>query len=452
MLKLDIIFSGLGITKRGDKYISRSLNSFGDLLNNISGLPILLDHPQDIETFDKSLLKTDTNFSIIGNVEEVISITEDSIRVRANIIDPYFEEFYNSLTEEQKNNIDTSPAVESELILNNNVDGYDIYEEKIISLNHIAILLKEFGMLEGYWSKYISDYMVKDIIENDNEKIQQYINNNINGDVSMIGTIENTAHVDNNEELQEAVKEVVEDIVAAEVQPEPEEQVEVFEEKVKEDEIDSEEIKEEEKVEEKIDSEELIEEKKEEEVICDSDEDIKEEVKEDIVSEETKAEANELSEEQVAHIVEEVKEINEIIEQPVEEVKEEVVEEKIDEEEIKEEEVKEEDIIDEEYETVSDQEKEIIVKMVSNLIDSVEGFRKPMFKDRVKASVYLKKALNLNKEFIDSKYHSVIDSIDETSIEFGKDILKSIDRKKNEKIIGKEYVQVAGNTFVKRIF
>lgn len=436
MLKLDIIFSGLGITKRGDKYISRSLNSFGDLLNNISGLPILLDHPQDIETFDKSLLKTDTNFSIIGNVEEVISITEDSIRVRANIIDPYFEEFYNSLTEEQKNNINTSPAVESELILNNNVDGYDIYEEKIISLNHIAILLKEFGMLEGYWSKYISDYMVKDIIENDNEKIQQYINKNINGDVSMIGTIENTAHVDNNEELQEAVKEVVEDIVSAEVQPEPEEQVEVFEEKVKEDEIDSEEIKEEEKVDDKIDSEELIEEKKEE-VICDSDEDIKEEVKEDIVSEETKAEANELSEEQVAHIVEEVKEINEIIEQPVEEVKEEL---------------KEEDIIDEEYETVSDQEKEIIVKMVSNLIDSVEGFRKPMFKDRVKASVYLKKALNLNKEFIDSKYHSVIDSIDETSIEFGKDILKSIDRKKNEKIIGKEYVQVAGNTFVKRIF
>ena len=432
MLKLDIIFSGLGITKRGDKYISRSLNSFGDLLNNISGLPILLDHPQDIETFDKSLLKTDTNFSIIGNVEEVISITEDSIRVRANIIDPYFEEFYNSLTEEQKNNIDTSPAVESELILNNNVDGYDIYEEKIISLNHIAILLKEFGMLEGYWSKYISDYMVKDIMENDNEKTQQYINNNINGEGSMIGTIENTAHVDNNEELQEAVKEVVEDIVAAEVQPEPEEQVEVFEEKVKEDEIDSEEIKEE---------------KKEEEVICDSDEDIKEEVKEDVVSEETKAEANELSEEQVAHIVEEVKEINEIIEQPVEEVKEEVVEEKIDDEEIK-----EEDIIDEEYETVSDQEKEIIVKMVSNLIDSVEGFRKPIFKDRVKASVYLKKALNLNKEFIDSKYHSVIDSIDETSIEFGKDILKSIDRKKNEKIIGKEYVQVAGNTFVKRIF
>lgn len=377
-MKLNIVFTGLGITNRNNKYISRSIHSFNNIEKDIIGLPILLDHPTNIDNI-KDLLKTDTNFSIIGNIESIYEIKDDCIRVIANILDPYFIEFYESLSEDEKQLIETSPAVESEFINPIEIDNFTVYTENIIRLDHLSILLPEYNMCNGYWSKYINDYMVKDI--------QHNINKQIDGEIPMITENEATKVLDEATEVTEVKEEIKEDVVV---------------------------------------------EDKKEEIVTQLEDEIKQ-------VEEDKQELQQLKEE-VEVLPEDSIILKDVVVQP------EVIE--VDKDtEVK---VLDEDIIHEDFETQSDLEKEVIVKMVSNLIDSIEGFRKPMFKDRVKASVYLKKTLSLNKQFIDSKYHSVIDSIDETSIEFGKEVLQSIKLPKETKSIGKEYVQVSNNTYVKK--
>lgn len=182
----------------------------------------------------------------------------------------------------------------------------------------------------------------------------------------------------------------------------------------------------------------------EKEVTSNKEEEVLDSVTEDKLEEVIEDKTQEIIEE----IVEEIKENN-----PSdlrEEVKEEVEETKIldsDKEEIIEEKDKEEifedDLVLEDFETEEDKEREILVTIASNLVDSLEDFRKPFCKDRVKPEIYMRKLLSLNKGFIDSKYHSVIDSV---SLELGKEILSSINAKKQEKQeLSKNYWLEIGN-------
>lgn len=153
-------------------------------------------------------------------------------------------------------------------------------------------------------------------------------------------------------------------------------------------------------------------------------EEIKEEVKEEKVLDEVKDEKKE-------------EEIKEIKDEEVIEKKEEIIEKDIDEE-----------VIKEEFETEEDKEREFLVTIASNLVDSIEDFRKPFYEKRVKPEVYLRKLLSMNKSFVDAKYHSVIDSI---SLQLGKEILSTITAKKKEKQeLSSTYWHEIGNKRVRK--
>lgn len=429
MMKLDLVFSGLSIVKRDDIYLSRNLESFGNLLDYINGVPVLLEHPKDIETETKSLLTPNSEYTIIGNIDTVIDISDTCIRVCANIIDPIFIEFYNSLSDEEKKEIHISPAVSSELGEMVEIDGNKIYHEVITKIDHLAICVSN----NGFWMKYIDDQPVRDIELVTKEELENSSIENID----YIGSVESTSKpkeenkLDDEEKIQLNINNTNNEV----------------------------------SMEEKIEKE------------------IASEVANDVIPEEIKEEASELSQEEVSHLVEEVKEINEILDSEDEAKEEEKSEEKIDEdEEVKEEEKidecssseenkidsddeqkveeeqekidEDEEVIDEDFETEADGEREELVKVVGNLCDSVEGFRKPAMSKRYTPEAYLRKALSLNKQFIDKKYHSLIDSIDASSLEFGKELLDSIkgSEVKEVKSYKSDYVQVAPNLYMKKFF
>lgn len=183
---------------------------------------------------------------------------------------------------------------------------------------------------------------------------------------------------------------------------------------------------------------------------------LKMEIEKEITS--TDSEVKEVSElekdtlEIIEEVVEEIKENDD--KDLREETKEEVKEEEIIDNEVIEkfEEVKEDydndDYIKEDYETHDDKEREFLVTIASNLVDSLDDFRKPFFDKRVKPEAYMRKLLSLNKSFIDSKYHSILDSV---SLDLGKEILASINIKKQQKQdLSKSYWQEIGNKRIRR--
>lgn len=177
-----------------------------------------------------------------------------------------------------------------------------------------------------------------------------------------------------------------------------------------------------------------------------------EEIKENSTLEEAKEIANEVLEkiENKAmddKLIEEIQEETKIETPKADDIVSEIVEE-----------VKEnlhnDDLILDDFETQSDLDREMVIKLVSNLVDSVEGFRKPYFKDRIKAGKYLSKTLCLNKAHIDKKYHSILDSIDDSSLELGLEILASIDKaqKKTPLKENRDLIQVSQNRFIQKIY
>lgn len=426
-MKLDVLFSPFVISKRGDVYVSRSLDSFDGLIDTLIGRPVLLEHPCDLDNGEKALLSSNTDYMILGNIESY-HIVNNSVRVILNVLDPKFKDFYNSLNDEEKINLEISPAVTSEFINPVEIDGNLIYQEKIKNIDHLSILITS----EGYFTKYleVEQTPVKDHIEendiNDNsdnidsneenkiDNIDSQLERYVNDDSIIQHNINN---INSNGDFMKNNNNEVEEVKIDSME---EEHVLDSEEEVKEDKM----VASEEEV--KIDSEE---DKKEEQVV-DSEEEPKEENKIDSEEEEVKEKVEEL----VKHEESEAEKFEELAK---------------DHEEL------DSDEITEDFETEQDKEREVLVKIAGNLCDSIEGFRQPYFgSKRVKPGVYAKKLLNLNKNFIDSKYHSVIDSIDDSSVRFAKDILDSLvkEKKKNSNLIQREYVQVSHNRFVKQFW
>lgn len=170
---------------------------------------------------------------------------------------------------------------------------------------------------------------------------------------------------------------------------------------------------------------------------------------------ETKEELENATLDLIEEVIEEIKEgkDDELKEDIKEEVREEnIIDEKVEEVEKEEIEDKEEfiddEIIAEDFETEDDKEREFLVTIASNLVDSLEDFRKPFYNKRVKPEIYLRKLLSLNKAFVDSKYHSVLDSV---SLDLGKEILSSIATKKKDKQeLSKAYWLEVGNKRVRK--
>lgn len=441
MLILDLRLTGFGITKRGDEYLSRTIDSFKNVMDTIVNKPLLIQHPMK-EDGNKGLLESDTQYNLVGHISEIMEYDGgDELRCKCIINDPIFIDFYNSLSDEEKLMLlDTSPAVVSNSIDETEFDGKKISKEVVDEFNHLSLLVDT----PSYWGRYIDTPGVLDVVEDDvtnnNEEVIEETN------IDMIGTVESTSNV-SDKKLSPIVDNEEENI-----------QLNINK-------LDNEVLKMAENVEKEI----------------------AQEVANDVIPEEIKEEAGKLSEEEVAHVVEEIKEINEVLDSDEDKSEEKVdedskEEDKYDEDEVKEEEkvdecgeaskeekmdsddeVKEEDkidedkdeeVIDEEYETKADEEREELVKVVGNLCDSVEGFRKPALSKRYTPEAYVKKALSLNKQFIDKKYHSLIDSIDSTSLQFGKELLDSIKPTeiKQVKKSAYDYVQVAPNLFMKKFF
>lgn len=440
MLELDLRLTGFGITKRGDEYLSRTIDSFKDVMNSIVNKPLLVQHPMK-EDGSKALLESDTAYNLIGHISEIFPYDGgDELRCKCIVNDPIFIDFYNSLTDEDKFLLlDTSPAVVSNSIDEIDYDGKKLSKEIVESFNHLSLLVDT----PSYWGRYVDTPGVISMaqeVEAPSEVLEE------EAKIDFIGSVESTSNV-SDKKLSPIVDNDEEKI-----------QLNINN--------NNNEVSMEEKIEKEIASE----------------------VANDVIPEEIKEQASELSQEEVAHVVEEVKEINEILDSEEEIKEEEKSEEKIDEEEIKEEvkeeekidecgssdenkidseeevkeEVKEEsekidedeEVIDEEFETEGDEEREELVKVVGNLCDSVEGFRKPAMSKRYTPEAYVRKALSLNKQFIDKKYHSLIDSIDASSLEFGKELLDSIkgSEVKEVKSHKNDYVQVAPNLFMKKFF
>lgn len=441
MLELDLRLTGFGITKRGDEYLSRTIDSFKDVMDSIVNRPLLVQHPMK-EDGSKALLESDTAYNLIGHISEIFPYDGgDELRCKCIVNDPIFIDFYNSLSDEDKLLLlDTSPAVVSNSIDEIDFDGKKLSKEIVESFNHLSLLVDT----PSYWGRYVDTPGVMEVeqeevpLEVTEEEIK----------VDFIGTVESTSNVSDKK-----LSPIVDN----------------DEEKIQ---LNINNTNNEVSMEEKIEKE------------------IASEVANDVIPEEIKEEASELSQEEVAHVVEEVKELNEILDSEEEIKEEEKSEEKIDEEEVKEEvkeeekidecgssdenkidseeEVKEEveeesekideeedkEVIDEEFETEADEEREELVKVVGNLCDSVEGFRKPAMSKRYTPEAYVRKALSLNKQFIDKKYHSLIDSIDASSLEFGKELLDSIkgSEVKEVKSHKSDYVQVAPNLYMKKFF
>lgn len=170
---------------------------------------------------------------------------------------------------------------------------------------------------------------------------------------------------------------------------------------------------------------------------------------------ETKEELENATLDLIEEVIEEIKEgkDDELKEDIKEEVREEnIIDEKVEEVEKEEIEDKEkfidDEIIAEDFETEDDKEREFLVTIASNLVDSLEDFRKPFYNKRVKPEIYLRKLLSLNKAFVDSKYHSVLDSV---SLDLGKEILSSIATKKKDKQeLSKAYWLEVGNKRVRK--
>ena len=423
MLELDLRLTGLGITKRGEEYLSRSIDSFKDVMESIVNKPLLVQHPMK-EDGSKSLLESDTTYNLIGHISEIFPYDGgDELRCRCIVNDPIFIDFYNSLSDEDKFLLlDTSPAVVSNSIDEIDFDGKKISKEIVESFNHLSLLVDT----PSYWGRYVDTPGVMEVeqeevpLETTEEEIK----------VDFMGTVESTSNI--SEKKLSPIVDNDEEKIQLNINN------------------NNNEVSMEEKIEKEIASE----------------------VANDVIPEEIKEESSKLSEEEVAHVVEEVKELNEIVDSE-EEVKEEVkCEEKIDEccsseenkidsddeQKVEEEQEKideeDEEVIDEDYETEADEEREEIVKVVGNLCDSVEGFRKPAMSKRYTPEAYVRKALSLNKQFIDSKYHSLIDSIDSSSLQFGKELLDSIKGKevKEVKSHNSGYVQVAPNLYMKKFF
>lgn len=449
MLKLDLVFSGLGITKRDDIYLSRSIDSFGNLLDNINGLPLVLEHPQDLETHEKSLLHSNTDYVILGYIESVNSISEDCIRVNACIIDPRFIEFYESLTEEQKATLHISPAVSSEIIDPVEIDGNVVYKEIINKLDHLAIVS------HGYWMRYVDQQPVLDIVEE--PIVEETISNDIEN-IDFVGTVESTSNLNiedndeqnnnillnNNNEDSNMEQEILENKEKiAEILEHEGEEAKQFEQLAEDHTklVDSECASEESKAEDKIDeesekqeeSDKIDEEEKPEEAKCDSEESKQEESKIDSeCSSQEEDKIDEESEQEIEKEVEEIKEENEKVDS---------------EEELQE-------ALDEDTD-ISEEDKELLVKIVGNLVDSVEGFRKAKYDTKTSVTSYVKNTLKLNKQFIDKKYHSLLDSIDSSSIEFGKDLLTNISPETVKNVKRKsqyEYTKIANNHFRRKFF
>lgn len=355
MLELELLFTGLGITKRDDVYVCRSLKSFGSLLDTIAHKPITLEHPS-IDN-EKSLLLHNSSYQIIGSIKEVSEATYDYIKVYAVITDPKFISFYNSLSDEEKSALQISPAVVSHYGPSYELGGFTIVEEIIDSIDHHAVLC----LNDGYWMNYVDVQPVMDLKD---DKQQHIINNDLNGEKSMA----DFETLSTGEEVE--LKDIQEN--------------------------------------------ELVESKE-----CNVDEDKKELITEEAPVADKPEEEVKDSKEELEAVAEEVVPVSETSKEDSEEAP---VEAKEDVEEL----TSSEDEIVEEYETPEDIEREVAVKLVQNLIDSVDGFRKPYFKGRVKPETYIRKALSLNKEFIDAKYHSSIDSI---SAELGKELLSGIKSK-----------------------
>lgn len=425
MLELDLRLTGFGITKRGDEYLSRSIDSFKDVMDSIVNRPLLVQHPMK-EDGSKSLLESDSTYNLIGHISEIFPYDGgDELRCKCIVNDPIFIDFYNSLSDEDKLLLlDTSPAVVSNSIDEIDFDGKKLSKEIVESFNHLSLLVDT----PSYWGRYVNTPGVMEVeqeevpLEVSEEEIK----------VDFIGTVESTSNV--SEKKLSPIVDNDEEKIQLNINN------------------NNNEVSMEEKIEKEIASE----------------------VANDVIPEEIKEEASELSQEEVAHVVEEVKELNEILDS--EEIKEEVKEEekidecgssdenKIDSEEEVKEDVEEEsekideeedkEVIDEEFETEADEEREELVKVVGNLCDSVEGFRKPAMSKRYTPEAYVRKALSLNKQFIDKKYHSLIDSIDASSLEFGKELLDSIkgSEVKEVKSHKSDYVQVAPNLYMKKFF
>lgn len=426
MLELDLRLTGFGITKRDDEYLSRSIDSFKDVMDSIVNRPLLVQHPMK-EDGSKALLESDTAYNLIGHISEIFPYDGgDELRCKCIVNDPIFIDFYNSLSDEDKLLLlDTSPAVVSNSIGEIDFDGKKLSKEIIESFNHLSLLVDT----PSYWGRYVDTPGVMEVEQEEVplEVAEEEIK------VDFIGTVESTSNVS-----EKKLSPIVDN----------------DEEKIQ---LNINNTNNEVSMEEKIEKE------------------IASEVANDVIPEEIKEEASELSQEEVAHVVEEVKELNEILDSE-EEIKEEVKEEekidecgssdenKIDSEEEVKEDVEEEsekideeedkEVIDEEFETEEDEEREELVKVVGNLCDSVEGFRKPAMSKRYTPEAYVRKALSLNKQFIDKKYHSLIDSIDASSLEFGKELLDSIkgSEVKEVKSHKSDYVQVAPNLYMKKFF
>lgn len=425
MLELDLRLTGFGITRRGDEYLSRSIDSFKDVMDSIVNRPLLVQHPMK-EDGSKSLLESDTAYNLIGHISEIFPYDGgDELRCKCIVNDPIFIDFYNSLSDEDKLLLlDTSPGVVSNSIGEIDFDGKKLSKEIVESFNHLSLLVDT----PSYWGRYVD---TPGVMEVEQEEIPLEVTEE-EIKVDFIGTVESTSNV--SEKKLSPIVDNDEEKIQLNINN------------------NNNEVSMEEKIEKEIASE----------------------VANDVIPEEIKEEASELSQEEVAHVVEEVKELNEILDS--EEIKEEVKEEekidecgcsdenKIDSEEEVKEDVEEEsekideeedkEVIDEEFETEEDEEREELVKVVGNLCDSVEGFRKPAMSKRYTPEAYVRKALSLNKQFIDKKYHSLIDSIDASSLEFGKELLDSIkgSEVKEVKSHKSDYVQVAPNLYMKKFF
>lgn len=427
MLELDLRLTGFGITKRDDEYLSRSIDSFKDVMNSIVNRPLLVQHPMK-EDGSKALLESDTAYNLIGHISEIFPYDGgDELRCKCIVNDPIFIDFYNSLSDEDKLLLlDTSPAVVSNSIGEIDFDGKKLSKEIVESFNHLSLLVDT----PSYWGRYVD---TPGVMEVEQEEVPLQVSEE-EIKVDFIGTVESTSNV--SEKKLSPIVDNDEEKIQLNINN------------------NNNEVSMEEKIEKEIASE----------------------VANDVIPEEIKEEASELSQEEVAHVVEEVKELNEILDSQ-EEIKEEVKEEeekidecgcsdenKIDSEEEVKEDVEEEsekideeedkEVIDEEFETEADEEREELVKVVGNLCDSVEGFRKPAMSKRYTPEAYVRKALSLNKQFIDKKYHSLIDSIDASSLEFGKELLDSIkgSEVKEVKSHKSDYVQVAPNLYMKKFF
>lgn len=144
-LYLNVRFSGYGTTLRGDTIYIRPYGCFDSF--NLKGIPVTLEHPYNKYGYT-DMLNSDTDYQIIGYIEDVLSDYIEEIRVIVKVIDPIFIDFFK-YNEELIQYIDSSPAVESRLLEDN--------IEEILSINHLALLIQS----DGYWSKYINTKAVK---------------------------------------------------------------------------------------------------------------------------------------------------------------------------------------------------------------------------------------------------------------------------------------------------